>query len=281
MNAILKRGLACVLVCAAAARAESPRGYYRQPTMHDQTIVFVAEGDLWKVSAAGGSATRITTHLGDEGSPSISSDGKQLAFTAQYEGPAEVYIMPMEGGLPRRMTWDGSRATVCGWKDGKVIASTARFSTLPSAQLMLIDSVTGQRELVPLAQAAEGVYDEKGKTLFFTRLPFQGSHTKRYKGGTVQNLWRFVEGEPEAIAMTADYAGISAAPMWWKGRVYFNTDRDGTLEIWSMNPQGKDLKQHTRHDVLDVKSPSLAGGKIVYQLGADLWLYDIARGSDQ
>ena len=277
-----------------------PLGYYRQPSIQGDTIVFVAEGDLWKVGAKGGVATRLTSHAGDELSPRISPDGAWVAFTGQYEGPTEVYVMPLAGGLPKRLTYDGVRATVAGWKgtgaDAKVIASTTRFSTLPSTQLTLIQPGTGERELVPLAQAADGSYDDSGGTLFFTRLQPQGSQTKRYKGGTAQNLWKFTEGAEEAVALTPDFAGTSTAPMWFNGRVYFLTDRDGTMEVWSMDGAGKDLRQHTDHgrgaDAGDEASPAryldargaalsaAGGGRIVYQFGADLWLYDIASDTD-
>src|SRR5438552_10933519 len=79
----------------------APPGYYRQPAIHGDTIVFVAEGDLWKVSLQGGVATRLTSHPADESRPAISPDGKEVAFAAQYEGPTEVYTMPLAGGQPR------------------------------------------------------------------------------------------------------------------------------------------------------------------------------------
>src|SRR3982750_1494579 len=85
---------------ALQVRAESPHGYYRFPTIHDDTIVFTAEGDLWRVSVKGGVAERITSHLGTEANAAISPDGQTLAFSAEYEGPTEVYTMPMAGGLP-------------------------------------------------------------------------------------------------------------------------------------------------------------------------------------
>jgi len=275
--------LAIVLkvVPGVSAHGEAPKGYYRQPTIHGDTIVFVAEGDLWKVGIDGGVATRITTHAGDEASPRISPDGTWLAFTGEYEGPTEVYVMPMEGGLPKRLTYDSSRATVAGWKGGQVIASTTRFSTLPSVQLTLIDPETGAREVIPLAQASDGCYDDAGETLYFTRLQFQGSVTKRYKGGTAQNLWKFSEGAAEAVPMTADFAGTSTAPMWRDGRVYFACDRDGTMEVWSMTPDSGDLKQHSKHDVFDIQSPALSGGRIVYQHGQDLWIHDLVAGTDR
>lgn len=268
-----------LLVLAALLPAQANRGYYRFPAIHSDTIVFVAEGDLWQVSVKGGLARRLTTHPGDESSPAFSPDGKTLAFTANYEGPAEVYTMPANGGLPTRRTFEGQTARVMGWTpDGRILYATNRYSALPDAQLATLDD-KNHTQLIPLAQAAQGAYDAAGKTLFFTRFRFQGSHAKRYKGGTAQNLWRFTEGA-EAVPLTATYAGTSRDAMPWNGRVYFITDRDGTMNIWSMDEQGGSLRQHTKHAGWDIKAAAQQGGRIVYQRGADLWLFDIASGRD-
>jgi tricorn protease len=273
------------LTLGGVVLAEGPTGYYRQPALHDDTLLFVAEGDLWKVALAGGVATRLTSHPGDESGPAISPDGRTVAFTAEYEGPEELYTLPISGGLPTRRTYGSGGARASGWiTAGEVLYSTQRYSTLPAWQLVRLDvsedGVAGRLQRVPLAQAADGTYDDDG-TLFFTRMHFQGSHTKRYKGGTAQNLWRFAEGDAEAAPLTADYAGTSKRPMVWEGRVYFASDRDGTMNLWSMNADGGDLRQHTRHEGWDVKSPYLHGGRIVYQLGADLRVYDIAADDDR
>jgi tricorn protease len=265
---------------------EGPVGYYRHPALHGDTIVFVAEGDLWKVSDRGGAAVRLTTHHGEETMPAISPDGELVAFAARYEGPTEVYTMSLDGGRPTRRTYGIDTARVTGWTpDGKVLFSTDVYSGLPNWQLATMDvsrdDVAGAVSVVPLAQAADGWYDDAGRVLYFTRLPFQGSHTKRYQGGTAQNIWRFAEGDAEATPLTGDYPGTSKRPMWWRGRVYFASDRDGTMNLWSMNPDGGDLRQHTRHTGWDVKSPSLHDGRIVYQLGADLHLYDIVANRDR
>jgi tricorn protease len=106
-------------------------------------------------------------------------------------------------------------------------------------------------------------------------LPFQGSYTKRYKGGTAQNIWKFEADSEEAVPLTGDYPGTSKTPMWYEGRIYFASDRDGTINIWSMDPDGGNLKQQTEHKYMDVQSPNLFEGEIIYQLGADLWIYDI------
>lgn len=261
----------------------APVGYYQFPTIGGQRIVFCAEGDLWSVGVEGGRAQRLTTHKAEESHPSISPDGQWIAYTAQYEGPAEVYVMPAAGGRPRRLTFDGMRNFVCGWsRDGRVLYRTTVHSTLPNFQLALIHPESLEVSLIPLAQGAQGVFDEGGATLFFTRLNFQGSHTKRYRGGTAQNLWRFsLRGGEEAAPLTADYAGASRDPIWAGGRLFFASDRDDTMNLWSMMPDGSDLRQHTHHVGWDVKEPESDGTRIVYQLGADLRLFDTRDGSDR
>lgn len=282
---LLLCGLALLLL-SAPLLADGPLGYYRQPAIHGDTVVFVAEGDLWRVSVTGGAARRLTSHPAEESHPAISPDGTLVAFVGRYEGTAEIYTMPLDGGLPTRRTWGEDEARVVGWSGAReVLYSTRRFSGLPSWQLARLavvdDAVAAAPRLVPLAQAADGAYDDAGDTLYFARQHFQGSHTKRYRGGTAENLWRFAAGDDEATPLTADYPGTSKRPMWWRGRVYFASDRDRQMNLWSMAPDGGDLRQHTRHSGWEVQSPSLHDGRIVYRLGADLRLYDIAADSDR
>jgi tricorn protease len=265
-----------------SATTEGALGYYRFPAIHDDTIVFTAEGDLWRVPIAGGVAQRLTSHASEESRPAFSPDGKTLAFSAGYEGPTEVYTVPLDGGVPVRQTFDGATALVVGWTPaGEVLYSTRRYSTLPNTQLARLDPRTGARTLVPLAQASDGAFDASAKTLYFTRLAFQGSYTKRYEGGTAQNIWRFGDGDKEAAPLTADYKGTSKNPMPWKDRIYFLSDRDGTMNLWSMSERGSDLKQHTRHSGIDAQSPSLSNGRVAYQLGADIRVFNINTSEDR
>ena len=158
-------------------------------------------------------AQRLTSHPGAEGHAAFSPDGKTLAFTAEYEGPTEVYTMPAEGGLPQRRTFDSGGAEVVGWTPGgKVLYVTSRYSTLPDRQMATVDPATGERDLLPLSQASDGVFEPSGKTLFFTRLPFQGSSTKRYQGGTIQHLWKYTEGTAEATPLDRGLQGNQQAP---------------------------------------------------------------------
>ncbi len=274
-------GCVFALTAASAAADDLRRGYYRQPALHDDTLVFVSEGDLWQVGENGGAAVRLTTHAAAESGPVISPDGSTIAFVAGYEGPAALYTMPFAGGRPTRWTWDSSRVRTVGWTpDGRLIYATDAFSTLPDMQLVELDLETGDAVRVPLAQADDGCYDESGSTLFFTRYRFQGSHTKRYHGGTAQRLWRFGKDDAEAVPLTADHSGTSRDPMCWQGRVYFASDRDGTMNLWSMDGDGSDLRQHTKHVGWEVLGPTLSQGRIAYQLGADIHVLDIATGDD-
>ncbi len=203
----------------AGQSPEGRRGYYSDPALHSDTIVFISEGDLWSVSVHGGAARRLTTGSGIEDQARISPDGQTVAFHANYEGPSEVYTMPIDGGLPQRRTWDGN-SLPAGWApDGRLLIATGRYSTLPGSELALIDS-HGGREIVPLAEAAEGAYSSDGQTLFFTRWFKQSSETKRYKGGWAENIWSF-DGKHEAVLLTARLGGhLNESDVLERARVF-------------------------------------------------------------
>ena len=270
------------LVFTVQASSASTNGYYRFPTIRGNTLIFSAEGDLWIADIQGGVARRLTTHAGEETNPAISPDGKILAFSASYEGPIELYIMPLDGGLPSRLTYESDSSTAIGFSpDGQLMYTTRAYSTIPDPQLIQIDLKTEKSSFIPLHQASDGSYDDTMKTLYFARPGFHNNNTARYQGGTARNIWKFTSGEEEAQNLTADFPGENFAPMWWNGRLYYGCDRSGSWNIWSMDPDGKDLKQHTFHVGWDVRSPALDDGKIVYQLGADIRMVDVRNNDDR
>ncbi len=271
-----------LFLVSATLAAQGFNGYYRYPDIHGDKIVFTAEGDLWLVSTGGGLAQRLTSHPEEETHAVFSPDGATIAFSASYEGPTEVYTMPATGGLPTRWTYEGDPSLVNAWTpDGKVAYQTRAYSRVPDYQVVTIDPAKKVKEVVPLSQASEASYDATGETVYFVRPSYHRNVTKRYKGGTARQIWKYTRGTPEAIRLTRDYDGGSHHPMWHNNRVYFITDRDGTMNLWSMDENGNDLKQHTQHVEFDVRYARLSGGKIVYQRGADLWLYDISSGADE
>jgi tricorn protease len=265
------------LVPPLTAQQQGSLGFYRYPALLGDVLVFAAEGDLWTVPAGGGLARRLTTHPDEETHPVISPDGMTMAFTARYEGPAELYTMSLAGGVPKRWTYEADASIATTWTPGGMLVyTTRRYSGLPKPQMVEIDLATGTRTVVPLFGATQGAYDATGSSLYFVRPAFHNNVTKRYTGGTARDVWRFAEGAEEAVELTGDFDGESHSPMWWNGRVYHVTDRDGTMNLWSMDEAGGDVRQHTSHSGWDVKRPSLADGRIAYQLGADLWLFDVA-----
>jgi len=265
---------------SAQALQSSTLGYYRFPSLRAGTIVFTAEGDLWRVPLAGGVAARLTSHPGEETRAAISPDGSTVAFSATYDGPTEVYVMPLAGGLPKRLTWDGLRDLVVGWTpQGEVLFTSRRGSGLPAGQLFAVHPASGARRAIALSQAADGAWD--GGTLVFTRQEPNISNTRRYRGGTIQQLWTWSGGSAEARRLMPQDSAASRTAMPWQGRIYFVGDRTGSMNVWSVKPDGSDARALTNHVGWDVLGASLDDGKIVYQLGADLRVVDVASGEDK
>lgn len=269
----------------SASLSASNEGYYRYPSIHKNTVVFSAEGDLWKTTLAGGTATRLTTNHGREVLPAISPDGQQVTFLAEYDGPDNLYIMPISGGLPNRLTYSEGQVTPRGWINDRQILYATNERTVfgENFQLVTLDTETRVRNWIPLAQAFEGSFDagpdnsqNNSRALFFTRLSGPFHNIRHYQGGTAQNIWKYLDGK-EAIPLTKDFPGTSRHPLFWNQRVYFVSDRDGSGNLWSMDTDGKNLIQHTFHKGLDIEYPAQDNGQFVYQLGPDLFALDLKQ----
>lgn len=278
---LLSLGLGAVTL-SAAANAVDP--YVRFPAVRGDTVVFTAEGDLWKAGVAGGPAQRLTTHAGSETQAAISPDGQWLAFVASYEGAPEAYVMPLAGGLPKRLTFANENARVLGWtaKGEVLVALPTQTGPRNRWEVAALKPETLARRTFPVADANDAVLDDAGKTLYFTRLGLfmTGDNVRRYRGGATAQLWRYdVDGGGEARPVFNGDAANFKRPMWWKGRLYFVSDRDGADNIWSANADGGDLRAHTQHKDWDVRNAALGDGRIVYQLGADAQLLDLASGA--
>jgi tricorn protease len=259
-------------------------GYYRQPSLHADHIVFVAEGDLFKVSIEGGVAHRLTSHPGAETYPVHSPDGTRIAYVGERDRVSDVYVIPVDGGPPRRLTHDGSPKAVVGWTPGgEVMFRTRRHASLPAVQLVAVDVATRRRRIIPLDRAADGAW--MASTLFFTRPGRQSSETARYQGGTAQEIWRFdVGAQPavEAVNLTR-HVRTDRNPMVMGARVYFESDRPhegpggDVMNVWSMAPDGSDLRIETTGETYPVQGASAHEGRIVFQRGADLALVEPGR----
>jgi tricorn protease len=268
---------------AAPARgADIPAdGFYRYPSQGGGIIVFASEGDLWKVPAEGGIATRLTAYEGEEKFPHLSPDGRQIAFTAQYEGNDDVYVMSTAGGEPRRLTFHPMPDQALGWtNDGKILFRSRRDHPHSDFRVYSVPAEGGIPRMIPLEPAAWVSFEPKGRRVAMQKFGLEFHNWKRYKGGQAEQIYVGTV-EPLAFTEVTKYDGKDAFPMWADdGRIYFVTDRWGRPNLASMQPDGSDVKRLTTFDDYDVRWPSLGEGRIVYQHKMDLWSYDLATGKN-
>ncbi|MEO8135271.1 MAG: peptidase, partial [Betaproteobacteria bacterium] len=254
----------------------SQRGYLRHPTVQGGTIVFVCDDDLWRVDAAGGTARRLTAGLGEATVPALSPDGRWLAYIGRDEQHPEVYLMPAEGGVAQRMTWLGPDVIVRGWTpDGRILFVTTHgqpFFRNYRAFTLAVEG--GLPELLPYGQVNHLAFGP-GKAQVIGRNTADPARWKRYRGGTAGYLWVDAAGDGTFRRMS-ELQGNITSPMWIGGRIYFLTDAQGVGNLYSCLPDGSDQRRHTDHDDYYARHAQTDGRRIVYQCGADIWLYDVA-----
>lgn len=273
------------LLALTAATAQAADGYYRFPAIRGDTVVFTAEGDLWTVAASGGSARRLTSHPAEETRAAISPDGRRVAFSANYEGPTEVYVMPLAGGEPRRLSFDNGRTLSLGWTaDGQVLMTAPDASGLSAQRVIVrVDPDSGARSVLPLADANDAVIDPSGRWVYFIRfgLSVTGDNARGYRGGALAQLWRYdLSGQAEAERIGPREENLRR-PQWWNGRLVVISDRDGRDNLWSLAADGSDPRLLTQRRDFDVRTASLDGDRAVYQAGADLRVADLRSGEDR
>ena len=246
--------VACLAALHAPLLAQS-EGFYRQPALRGSLLYLVAEGDIWRVGSGGGKAERVSTHVGAESTPAISADGQWLAFVAQYDGPGDVYVMPAQGGVPKRLSWEGAAHRVWGFSSsGEVLYSGPSQSGQPISQLYAVDPKTAQRRTLPVSQASDGALSGDGRHLYFTRYGLRGDNARQYRGGAMARLWNLdLSGKEEARPLIPEGANDSR-PLPYRSsggeRVAFLSDRDGTVNLWSVNRLGQDLRPRRAAQVL-------------------------------
>lgn len=271
--------LALAAVCGPTFAQFDPPRIARTPTIHGDRIAFASEGDLWLGSISSGSASRITSHAGAEDRPVFSPDGKWLAFTGQYDGGNDIYVMPSAGGAPKRVTYDPSGATCLGWTpDGtRVLFRSGRLSPATGQRLYTISATGGFPDPLPMEKAAQGSFSPDGSKIAFCRMPLENHRWKRYKGGQMNQVW-IGDLTAKTYRRITDNTINEQYPVWIGNTIYYVSEKDGTANLWRFDTTSGRALKVTRHADYDVRNPQSDGKRIVYEFGGNLQLYDVATG---
>ncbi len=250
--------------------------YLRQPTIHGETIVFVADDDLWSVPTSGGIARRLTAGFSEPSTPCLSPDGRLLAFVGRDEQHPEVYLMPAEGGPAKRMTWLGSDVLVRGWtRAGEIVYVTTQGQPFfRNHQGFVLNAAGGAPWPLPYGQVNHLAFGP-GERKVIGRNTADPARWKRYRGGTAGALWIDAEGAGTFRRMN-ELGGNVTSPMWLAGRIWYLGDAEGVGNLHSCRPDGGDIRRHTDHEAFYARHAQTDGERIVYQCGAKIRLFDPA-----
>jgi len=279
------------VLLAAATGAEEAR-LLRFSDIHSDQVAFVYAGDIWLTSSGGGEARRLTSHEGMEMFPKFSPDGKRIAFSAQYGGNRQIYVVGVEGGTPQQLTWyndvgsmpprGGFDYRVLDWTpDGKQILF--RGNRLPWGVRMgrpfLIPADGGMETPLEIPESGAGMFSPDGKKLVYTPIDREFRTWKRHEGGRAQDVWIY-DLKKHASTRLTDWKGTDNQPMWIDSTIYFTSDRNaGRLNLWACDEDGGNPRQVTHHEDFDVLWPSAGPSSIVYEAGGYLYRFDPADAS--
>ncbi len=271
----------------AAAEEEGTR-LLRHPDVCGDQIVFVYAGDLWIAGDQGGFARRLTSHEGLELFPKFSPDCRSIAFSGEYGGNRQVFVIGSDGGTPRQITWyndvgalpprGGFDYWVLGWSaDGRNIRF--RANRLPFSDRMgryyQVPFSGGLETALPIPEGGGASWSPDGRKVAFTPIDREFRTWKRYEGGRAQDLWIY-DLDTNAAEKITDWKGTDNQPVWVQKTIYFTSDRDRKLNLWAFDTVKRTARQVTRHDDYDVLWPGGDDRRVVYEAGGWIYLFDPA-----
>jgi tricorn protease len=263
----------------------------RFPATNGQAIVFSYAGQLYTVAADGGTARRLTDAPGYAIFPRFSADGAQLAFTAQYDGNTEVYVMPAIGGTPKRLTTSatldrddladrmGPNNVVFGWRNtaAEVVFRSRWHSFNPFiGQLYTVGLDGDMPTQLPVPRGGFVSYSPDDTKIAYNRIFREFRTWKQYKGGMADDIWIF-DLKTGALENITDNPAQDLFPMWApNGKIYFVSERTARANLFSYDLATKQTKQLTTFTDYDIKFPSLGGKTIVFEQAGQIWKFDLA-----
>ncbi len=269
-----------LLLEVAALGAENDLFLLQKPTLNRTHVAFAFAGDLWSAPRDGGEAVRLTVGPGVETNPVFSPDGTMIAFTGEYDGNTDVFVMPATGGVPRRLTWHPATDMALGWTpDGKriVFSSFNRTSYSRFAELYTVPVEGGFPEKLPLPMGYEAAYSPDGARLAYVPLPRAFTVWKRYRGGRTTPIW-IAELATSRIEKLPRQNSNDFNPMWVGDKIYFLSDRNGPVTLFCYDLRTRKVSQVVENRGLDLKSASAGPDAIVYEQFGAVHLYDLKSG---
>lgn len=253
----------------------------QQPTLSKSEIAFVYGGYLWSVPRDGGEARQLTTG-GHESHPAFSPDGKWLAFTGQYDGNADVYVMPAEGGAPKRLTWHPAPDVVDGWTpDGKkVLFRSSREAYADFDRIYTVAAEGGVPEALPMWRGEEGSLSPDATRFAYVPNAQWQAAWKRYRGGQTTPIY-IVKLNGLALEKLPRENSNDSSPAWFGETVYFLSDRDGPVTLFAYDTNSKKVKKLVENQGLDLKSVSAGPDALVYEQFGGLFIFDPKSGSSK
>ncbi|MGO9269709.1 MAG: PDZ domain-containing protein [Terriglobia bacterium] len=269
------------LATAGLARAQSGGKplLLQSPTVSKTQVAFAYGGDIWIVSREGGEAQRLVTGTGMLGDPIFSPDGSAIAYAGDYDGNLDVYVVPAAGGEPRRLTYHPGQDVATGWTpDGKsVLFRSHRDSPTDSNKLFTMPLDGGLPSELPLPQAEFGSYSPDGTHLAYEPFFQWEPDWKHYRGGQTAVIW-IANLADSSVEKVPRENSNDRRPMWVDDKVYFLSDRNGPVTLFSYDLRTKKVSEAIKNDGFDIKSASAGPGAIVYAQFGSVHLYDLHSG---
>ena len=252
----------------------------RSPAISDAHIAFVYANDIWIVGRDGGDARRLTTFQGAETAPHFSPDGQTVAFSGQYDGNTDVYIVSVNGGEPQRLTWHPGADLARGWSNdgGSVVFASGRTGApIPYPKFWLVSTDGGSPSPMPIPRVYQGKHSPDGRRFVYQKIQQWEDEWRNYRGGQ-NNPIRIIDLRTLEVQKLPWEGSRDNDPVWIGDRVFFLSDRDFAMNVWSYDLGSGQLEQRTFFEEFDSKNLEGGGGALIFENGGFLYTLDPSGG---
>ncbi len=281
----MRSHVGALLLCASvavASHASAQTRMLRSPSVSATEISFAYANNIWIVPRAGGAARRLTSFGGQTQNPYLSPDGKWVAFSAEYSGNTNVYLVPSVGGQPKRLTWHPGEDLVEGWTpDGKRIVFSSGRDNAPtgSPRFFTVPLEGGVEQAMPMPRANQGKISPDGKRVAYRMNISWDEERRNYRGGQNRPIW-IIDLATMNLETVPWTSSKDIDPVWIGDMVYFLSDRDGVMNVWSYDSKSKAVAQLTKFTGMDVKTLDAGGGVLVFEQAGYVHELDPAAGRE-